>query len=271
MRIQIIETVKKYPIPVLGGLAVAIFFISRGSSGNGQVSDSVQIASINAQKEIAVKQLETSAEKKAVQAELIATRITSGNDTRLGLAISRDNRVVDLSKVKGDVAINRLKDTLEYKFGIFDTKANANVQNNKIAAERQVALSAHDVARYGITSALEAQKADINGRVQTANIAAQIQRERNPWEAQIANARIEADKLQMQLQTMLGFDSNATNVTLAKKQLAAQQTQAITGLVSDFVVSGNQTASSVAGSFFGAVGDVFGGMGGGMLGGMMGG
>ncbi len=64
VKFKIIDTVKKYPIPVLGGLAVAIFILTRGSDSGG-VSDSVQIASINASRDIAVKRLETSAEKKA--------------------------------------------------------------------------------------------------------------------------------------------------------------------------------------------------------------
>jgi hypothetical protein len=261
---SIIETVKDHPY-VAGGVALVFIVGMLKNRSSGGVSDSVQIAAINANKDISVSKIEAQKAIAVKQRDLIASTTQSRAQERVGLAVTNNDRVVDTSKIASDktVGLSKIKHDFE---GLLDTNSKVYALNTLQAniAER-LGLGSQDVQRLDINRKAEVANRTVDATSKAAQLSYDLERQRLPWMAQIEGRKIDLATVEAQLGLLGRYDDNATNVTLAKKQLEAEKTRAISGLVSDVVVSGNQTASSVFDSFFGAVGDVFGGGGGSML------
>jgi len=262
--INIIEIVKDHPY-VAGGVALVFVVGVIKNRSTGGISDSVQIAAINANKDISVSKIEAQKAIAVKQRDLIASTTQSRAQERVGLAVTNNERLVDTSKISSDKAVSLSKITHDYE-GLLDTNSKVYALNTLQAniAER-LGLGSQYVQRLDINRKAEVANRTVDAASKAAQLSFDLERQSLPWTAQIEGRKIDLATLQAQLGLMARFDDNATNVTLAKKQLEAEKTRAVTGLASDVVVSGNQTASSVVDSFFGAVGDVFGGGGGSML------
>lgn len=279
--VNIIDFVKEHPgyaAAVVGGIVLVSFV---GKSGNSGPSDAVQIAAINAQKDVSIAQTEArvssiesqndlrknaanvSAAKMGLntalkasifsdKTELAKTKVTSGTDLK-----------IDLSKIAAEKALgifgfqtDRIKSADGLKLGLATVNAKQATDVKALSVSESIARLGADAARY------IAKMQDDTRRAELAYQDSQF-KTALPYENQRA------------LFELMGVqDSNATSITRAKVGTRAQNLATGLGFLGDW----HNADAGVASDFLGMVGSIFGGGGsggsgggGGMLGGLFGG
>jgi len=248
-----------YSAAVVGGIVI-IAAVSR--SGNAGPSDAVQIAAINAQKDVTIAQTEAktssiasrndlmknaanvSAAKMGLQTALKASIFSDKTDLSKTKETAGTQLKIDLSKIAADKALGlygfdteRIKSADGLKLGLANVNAKQATDIKALSVSESIARLGVDAARY------IAQLTDSTRRAELAYQDSQF-KTALPYE----NQRALYDLMAVQ-------DSNATSITRAK-----------VGVRGSNFASGMQFGSDVAD----AIASVFGGggMGGGLFGGL---
>jgi len=274
--VNVIDFAKTHPgysLAVVGGIVIIAAF---SRSGNAGPSDAVQIAAINAQKDISIAQTEArvssiasnndlrknaanvSAAKMGLQTALKASIFGDKTDLSKTKVTSGTQLKIDLSKIAADKALGlygfdteRVKSADALKLGLAGVNAKQATEIKALSISESIARLGVDASRY------IAKLTDDTRRAELAYNDSQF-KTALPYENQRA------------LYELMGVqDSNATSITRAKVATRAQNLQTGLGFLGDW----HQADAGVASDFLGMVGDIFGGgsVGGGLFGGLFGG
>lgn len=262
--VNIIEFVKDHPgysAAIVGGIVLITF---AGRSGNAGPSDAVQIAAINAQKDVSIAKTEArvssiesqndlrknaanvSAAKLGLNTALKASIFSDKTDLSKTKVTSGTQLKIDLSKIAADKALGifgfqteRVKSADGLKLGLATVNAKQATDIKSLSVSESIARLGADAARYIAKMQNDTRRAEL--AYQDSQFKTAL-----PYENQRA------------LYELMGIqDSNATSITRAK-----------VGVRGSNFASGMQFGSDVAD----AIASVFGGgSGGGSFGGLFGG
>jgi len=236
-----IEEAKKHPYLLGGGVLAFVILLRSKSNGT---SDSVAIAAINAQKDVQIAKLDAATKQADSKNKLLGAKAVTTTDRMIGLNMTNNQRIVDTSKIKGDLTLGLARNkTAAFAVEQSGKAAMGQIDVLKMQSTNQRAVAETELGynyQVSLDNNITSQK--------LANIARDAQKDELYYHHMDVQTGADVTNQANQYAYWAQLDKDATSVTLQKKQNSAALAHDITGMITNIVASGNQTAASIVGS-----------------------